>query len=161
GGVADVATGRPWAEDTTGLVYSTTKGLTAIAALLAWEQGALDIDAPVASVWPEFAAAGKADVTGRQLMSHQAGLAAFTDPVLVPDLHPPGAAAARLAQQAPAWAPGTAHGYHAITYGWLVDELVFRATGRRVAEVFAEEVAGPLGLDASIGRPRREQDRVA
>ena len=161
GGVADVATGRPWAEDTTALVYSTTKGLTAIVALLAWERGNLDVDAPVASVWPEFAVAGKEAITGRQLMSHQAGLAAFTDPVTVADLHPAGAAAARLATQSPAWEPGSAHGYHAISYGWLVDELVFRATGRRVATTFADDVAGPLGLDAWIGLPPAQAHRVA
>src|SRR5947209_19151757 len=160
-GVADAATERPWEEDTLALVFSTTKGWTAVCALLLWERGELDIDAPVPSVWPQFAAAGKESVTTRQLLSHQAGLPGFDDPITVSECHDVECVADRLAAQAPRWKPGTAHGYHAITYGWLVGEVIRRVSGRSVGRFFAEEVAGPLGLDTYIGlRPELHQ-RVA
>jgi CubicO group peptidase (beta-lactamase class C family) len=160
-GLADPKTERPWEEDTLALVFSTTKGWTAVCALLLWERGELDIDAPVADVWPEFAAAGKDDVTTRQLLSHQAGLPAFDDPISVDDCHDLDRVTSRLASQAPRWQPGTAHGYHAITYGWLVGEVVRRVTGRTVGRFFAEEVAEPLGLDTFIGLPPEHHSRVA
>lgn len=161
GGLADVAAERPWEEDTLALVFSTTKGWTAVCALLLWERSELDIDAPVADLWPEFAAAGKDSITARQLLSHQAGLPAFDDPTTVAECHDLACVNARLAGQAPRWAPGTAHGYHAITYGWLVGEVIRRASGRTVGRFFADEVAGPLGLDTYIGLPPELHPRVA
>jgi len=161
GGVADVATDRPWQEDTLALVFSTTKGWTAVCALLLWERGELDLDAPVADVWPEFAAAGKESITTRQLLSHQAGLPAFDDPTTVAECHDLDCVTGKLAAQAPRWEPGTAHGYHAITYGWLVGEVIRRVTGRTVGRFFAEEVAGPMSLDTYIGLPPELHARVA
>ena len=160
-GDADADSGRPWSEETLALVFSTTKGLTAVCALLLWERGELDIDAPVAEVWPEFAAAGKATVTTRHLLSHQTGLPAFVEPITVEACHDLDEVASRLAAQTPEWEPGTAHGYHALTYGWLVGEVVRRVTGRTVGRWFADEVAGPLGLDTWIGLPPEHEDRVA
>lgn len=160
-GLADPATERPWDEDTLALVFSTTKGWTAVCALLLWERGELDIDAPVADVWPEFAAAGKEAVTTRQLLSHQAGLPAFDEPISVDECHDFDVVAARLAAQAPRWEPGTAHGYHAITYGWLVGEVIRRVSGKTPGAFFAAEVAGPLGLDMYIGLPPGHRQRVA
>jgi CubicO group peptidase (beta-lactamase class C family) len=160
-GLADAAAGKAWDEDTLALVFSTTKGWTAICALLLWERGLLDIDAPVASVWPEFAAAGKESITTRQLLSHQAGLPAFDEPMTIEECHDLDCVSARLAAQAPRWEPGTAHGYHAITYGWLVGEVIRRVSGRTVGRFFAEEVAGPLELDTYIGLPPEQLSRVA
>jgi CubicO group peptidase (beta-lactamase class C family) len=160
-GVADVEANKAWQEDTLALVFSTTKGWTAVCALLLWERGELDLDAPVADVWPEFGAAGKQSVTTRQLLSHQAGLPAFDDPVTVGECHDLDSVVARLAAQTPRWEPGTAHGYHAITYGWLVGEVIRRVDGRTVGRFFAEEVAEPLGLEAYIGLPADLHPRVA
>ena len=161
GGVADPKSGRPWAEGTLALVYSTTKGVTAICAHLLAERGQLDLDAPVARYWPEFAAAGKETVTVRHLLSHRAGL-----PTLEPILAPGEAlawepAVANLAAQAPLWEPGTRHGYHAVTFGWLVGEVIRRVSGRSPGRFLAEEIAGPLGLDLWIGLPEAEEPRVA
>jgi CubicO group peptidase (beta-lactamase class C family) len=161
GGVADAASGRPWAEDTIVLVYSSTKGVTAVLANLAIERGLLDPDAPVATYWPEFAAAGKDAVTVRQVLSHQAGL-----PLVEADLTLEEALAwepvvTSLAAQAPIWAPGTRHGYHMRTYGWLVGELLRRTTGRTPGTFLRDEVAGPLGLDVWIGLPEEQEPRVA
>jgi CubicO group peptidase (beta-lactamase class C family) len=160
-GLADAGAETPWDEDTLALVFSTTKGWTAVCALLLWERGELDIDAPVADVWPEFAAAGKQSITTRQLLSHQAGLPAFDDPMTIEECHDLACVTARLAAQTPRWEPGTAHGYHAITYGWLVGEVVRRVSGRTVGRFFAEEVAQPLGLDTYIGLPPEHSSRVA
>jgi CubicO group peptidase (beta-lactamase class C family) len=160
-GVADAAAGKPWAEDTLALVFSTTKGWTAVCALLLWQRGQLDLDAPVADVWPEFGAAGKESVTTRQLLSHQAGLPAFDEPTTVDECHDLESVCARLAAQTPRWEPGTAHGYHAITYGWLVGEVVRRVDGRTVGRFFDDEVAEPLGLDTYIGLPEELHSRVA
>lgn len=157
GGVADPTTGVPWEHDTHVLVFSTTKGLTSVCALRLWEGGDLDLDVPVAELWPEFAAAGKSQVTTRHLLSHQAGLPAFDQPLAFDACHDQDLVAARLAAQAPRWEPGTAHGYHALTFGWLVGEVVRRTTGRTVGQVLTDDVAGPLGLDLFIGlKPERE-----
>ena len=160
GGVADVETGRPWAEDSVVLVFSSTKGATAVCAHLLAERGELDLDAPVAEYWPEFAAAGKQDIPVRWLLSHQVGLPVFDNP-LTPEewlaWEPPVQA---LAAQAPVWEPGTTHGYHAGTYGWLVGEVIRRISGKSVGTFFADEVAGPLGLDFWIGLPESQEGRV-
>ena len=153
GGVADPAAGRAWERDTAALVFSTTKGLTAVCALLLWQRGELDLDAPAAEVWPEFAASGKGAVTTRHLLSHQAGLPAFDMPISVDECQDADLVAARLAAQAPRWEPGTAHGYHALTYGWLVGEVVRRVSGRSVGRFLADEVTGPLGLETWLGLP--------
>lgn len=160
-GTADTRTGRAWDSDTLTLVYSTTKGVTAICAHLLVQQGRLDPDAPVAAYWPEFAAAGKESVTVRHLLSHQAGL-----PTLDPRISPEAAlgwepAVRNLAAQAPMWEPGTRHGYHAVTFGWLVGEVIRRVSGRSPGRFLAEEVAGPLDLDLWIGLPAAEEPRMS
>lgn len=160
GGVADVETGRPWAEDSIVMVFSSTKGATAICAHLLAQRGELDLDAPVAEYWPEFAAGGKQDIPVRWLLSHRVGLPVFDNP-LTPEQFlawaPPVKA---LAAQSPAWEPGTTHGYHAGSYGWLVGEVVRRITGKTLGAFFADEVAAPLGLDFWIGLPESEERRV-
>jgi len=161
GGIADQDAGRPWAEDTTVMVFSTTKGATALCANMLAERGELDVDAPVAEYWPEFAAEGKEDIPVRWLLCHKAGLP-FVDRHITRDealAWDPVVEA--LAEQEPAWEPGTAHGYHAVTYGWLVGEVVRRVSGRSVGRFFREEVADPLGLAFWIGLPAEHLDRVA
>jgi CubicO group peptidase (beta-lactamase class C family) len=160
-GLADAHTGRVWQEDTPVLVYSTTKGPTALCALLLWERGLLDIDAPVADVWPEFATAGKAAVTTRHLLTHQAGLPVFDEPISFTDCHDHDLVAARLAGQSPRWEPGNAHGYHPLTFGWLVGEVVRRVSGRSVGAMLAEEVTRPRALDLWIGLPPDREAIVA
>lgn len=160
-GVADEGSGAAWTRDTLTLVFSTTKGAAAICIGMLSEAGLLDYDEPVASYWPEFAAAGKEAVTVGQVMSHQAGLL-FPDPPLTLDqvlaVDP---VVETLAAQAPLWDPGTRHGYHALTYGWLAGEIVRRVDGRRIGRFFADEVADPLGLDFWIGLPESEEGRVS
>ena len=161
GGLADASTRRGWEESTPVIVFSTTKGPTAVCALLLWERGELDIDAPVAEVWPEFAAAGKGGVTTRHLLTHQAGLPVFDEPIAFSECHDPDLVAARLAAQAPRWEPGTAHGYHPLTWGWLVGEVVRRISGRGIGSFLADEVARPLDLDLWIGLPPDKEVEVA
>ncbi|NLU75509.1 beta-lactamase family protein [Streptomyces sp. HNM0575] len=161
GGVADPDTGRLWERDTLQLVYSATKGATATAAHLLAQRGALDLDAPVATYWPDFAANGKAEIPVRWLLSHQAGLVALDQPVPVDEALAWQPMAAALAAQRPLWAPGTAHGYHGRTWGWLVGEVIRRVSGRTPGRFFADEIAAPLGLDFFIGLPGRERDRVS
>jgi len=160
-GLADAHTGRAWAQDTPVLVYSATKGPTALCALLLWERGLLDIDAPVAGVWPEFAAEGKSAVTVRHLLTHQAGLPVFDAPITFVDCHDPDLVAAKLAAQRPRWELGTGHGYHPLTFGWLVGEVVRRVDGRTVGSMLSEEVCGPLALDLWVGLPPEREASVA
>jgi len=160
-GLADVHTGRPWEEHTPVLVYSATKGPTAACALLLWERGLLDLDAPVSEVWPEFAAAGKGGVTTGHLLTHQAGLPVFDEPIRFTDCHDPDLVAERLAAQAPRWEPGTAHGYHPLTFGWLIGEVVRRISGRSVGQMVADELAGPLDLDLWVGLPPEREASLA
>lgn len=160
GGLADHRTGRPWDADTPVLTFSCTKAVTSAAALRLAERGAVDVAAPVRTWWPEFAAAGKEDATGEHLLTHQAGLPAFESPLTAVDALDPAAMAARLAAQAPLWTPGTDHGYHALTYGWLAGELVRRHAGRPVGAYVADEIAGDLEMwlgadDALIARTAR------
>jgi CubicO group peptidase (beta-lactamase class C family) len=161
GGVADPATGRPWQRDTLQLVYSATKAATATAAHLLAQRGELDLDAPVAEYWPEFAAEGKAAVPVRWLLSHRAGLPAIDRRLPAADALAWDPMVAALAAQRPAWEPGTAHGYHGRTYGWLVGEVIRRVSGRSPGRFLAEEVAAPLGLDFFIGLPDTERGRVS
>jgi CubicO group peptidase (beta-lactamase class C family) len=161
GGVADAETGKPYQEDTLQLIFSSTKGATALCANLLAQRGLLDIDAPVASYWREFAAAGKDRIPVRWLLCHKAGLAAPDGTVDLADCLAWDPICAALAAQSPLWEPGSAHGYHAVTYGYLVGEVVRRITGRSLGTFFQEEVAEPLGLDFWIGLPEEEHSRVA
>ncbi|GAB2990168.1 serine hydrolase domain-containing protein [Streptomyces pseudoechinosporeus] len=161
GGIADPDTDRPWARDTLQLVYSATKGATATAAHLLAERGALDLDAPVAEYWPEFAANGKAEIPVRWLLSHQASLVALDQPVPLAEALTWQPMVAALAAQRPLWTPGTAHGYHGRTWGWLVGEVIRRVSGRTPGRFFADEIGGPLGLDFFIGLPASERHRVS
>lgn len=160
-GVADTATGAAWDDRTLQLVFSTTKGAAAICIARLVEAGKLDYDATVASYWPEFAAAGKGSITVGQMMSHQGGLAYVDAPLTLAELLDVAPVVAALEAQTPIWEPGTGHGYHAVTYGWLAGELLKRVDGRTLGTYFAEEVAGPLGLDFWIGLPASEEARVS
>ncbi len=161
GGVADAETGRPWRRDTLQLVYSATKGATTTAAHLLAQRGMLDLDAPVAEYWPEFAAKGKAGIPVRWLLSHQAGLVALDQPVPLVEALAWEPMVAALAAQRPLWTPGTAHGYHGRTWGWLVGEVIRRVSGRTPGRFFADEIAEPLGLDFFIGLPASGRDRLS
>jgi CubicO group peptidase (beta-lactamase class C family) len=161
GGWADEARTRPWEEDTLVNVYSTTKTMTALTALLLADRRALDFDARVARYWPEFAANGKADVKVSHLMSHSSGLSGWKEMVTRDDLYDWDKVTALLAAQAPFWQPGTAVGYHALTQGYLVGEVVRRITGRSLGRVFREEIAEPLGADFHIGLAAEHDARVA
>ncbi len=163
----EARSGVPWAEDTLCLVWSTTKGATALVAQILADRGLLDVDAPVARYWPEFAAHGKDAVTVWHVLTHAAGLPywqGYRDLVhhdsdrnwdRTEDI------ARALAAAAPIWEPATKHGYHALTYGWLVGEIVRRITGKSLGAYFREEVAEPLGLDFWIGLPAELHSRVA
>jgi CubicO group peptidase (beta-lactamase class C family) len=161
GGHADAAGARPWERDTIVNVYSTTKTVTALVALLLADRGELDFAAPVARYWPEFAANGKQDVKVSHVMSHSAGLPAWREPMRTEDLYDWEKATSLLAAQAPEWEPGTVSGYHAVTQGYLIGEVVRRITGRSLGAVLREEIAGPLGADFHIGLPASEEGRVA
>ncbi len=161
GGVADQATGTAYDAETLQLVFSTTKGISAIAAHLLAQRGELDFDAKVTDIWPEFGQAGKGDVTIAMLFDHQVGLPVVDGPLSLAEILDVDPIVEALAAQAPLWEPGTAHGYHALTYGWLVGEVIRRVTGRSIGEFVADELAGPLGLDLWIGLPESEQSRVA
>jgi CubicO group peptidase (beta-lactamase class C family) len=161
GGVADVSTLSPYTEDTLQLVFSTTKGATAVLASLLAQRGELDVDAPVSEYWPEFAQAGKGDIPVRWLLCHKAGLPYVDRELSVEECLAWETPTKALAAMAPIWEPGSAHGYHAVTYGWLVGEVLRRITGRSVGRFFADEVAGPLGLEFWIGLPEDLQARVA
>lgn len=160
-GFADDAQTKPWQQDTIVNVYSTTKTMTALTALYLADKGALDFAAPVAKYWPEFAANGKADVTVAHLMSHSAGLSGWKEPLVREDLYDWEKATSLLAAQAPYWKPGSAPGYHAMTQGYLVGEVIRRVAGETVGMLFRKEIAGPLGADFHIGLPHSEDHRVA
>jgi CubicO group peptidase (beta-lactamase class C family) len=161
GGFADAAKTRPWTKDTIVNVYSVTKTMTALCALMLADRGELDFDAPVARYWPQFAANGKAGVKVSHLMSHASGLSGWAAPVSNEDLYDWDKVTSLLAAQAPFWEPGTAPGYHAITQGFLVGEVVRRITGRSLGTFFRQEVAEPLGADFHIGLPASDDARVA
>jgi CubicO group peptidase (beta-lactamase class C family) len=163
GGLFDETGDVPYSSDTLQLVFSTTKGLTAIAVALCVQRGLLDYGAPVVEYWPEFAANGKDTVTVAQLLSHQAGLAAVDGPLTIDQVVDWDHMVGVLAAQAPLWEPGTGHGYHAVTYGWLAGELVRRVDpkGRSLGAFVAEEVAAPVGAEAWIGLPPEQDARVS
>jgi len=161
GGHADAAKTKPWVKDTIINVYSTTKTMTALTALLLADRGLIDFKAPVAKYWPEFSANGKANVTVAQLMSHSAGLSGWKEKISTADLYDWEKATSLLAAQSPFWEPGTAPGYHALTQGYLVGEVIRRVTGKSIGTVFREEIAEPLNADFWIGLPASEDARVA
>jgi CubicO group peptidase (beta-lactamase class C family) len=159
GGSADADRTIPWQRDTIANVFSVTKTMTALCALILADRGDLDPAAPVARYWPEFAAVGKEKVLVRHLLGHTAGLPDWDGPI--EELYDWSSATARLAAQAPLWEPGSAAGYHSLTQGFLVGEVVRRITGRSLGEFFAAEVARPLGADFFIGLPAEHDLRVA
>lgn len=161
GGHTDAARGHAWERDTLCVIMSTTKGATALCAHLLATGGALDFDEPVATYWPEFAAAGKESVLVRHVLAHQAGLPALRAPLPAGSFYDWDLMTERLAAEPPFWEPGTRHGYHALTWGFLVGELVRRIDGRTIGQFFADEVAAPLELDLWIGLPDDEHHRVA
>ncbi|HUC05957.1 MAG TPA: serine hydrolase domain-containing protein [Acidimicrobiales bacterium] len=161
GGSFDAGGSRPYGPDTLQIVYSTTKGATAMCANLLAERGELDVDAPVATYWPEFAQAGKDELPVLSLLTHQAGLPTVDRTLSAAQVQAWEPMIEALAAQAPYWEPGTAHGYHAVTYGHLVGEVVRRVTGRSLGTFFAEEFARPLGIEFFIGLPEELEDRVA
>jgi CubicO group peptidase (beta-lactamase class C family) len=161
GGWADEARTVPWAENTITCVFSTTKTMTALAALVLVDRGELDLDAKVAAYWPEFAAGGKAGIRVRHLLSHTSGVSGWEQPITFDDVCDLDKSTAMLAAQAPWWEPGTASGYHALTYGHLIGEVIRRITRQRLGEFFAAQIAGPLGADFHIGLAPSQFHRVA
>jgi CubicO group peptidase (beta-lactamase class C family) len=150
GGIADGRRGRHWERDTACVTFSATKPVTATAALLLAERRAVDLDAPVAHWWPEFARHGKETATGAMFLTHQAGLPAFDRPITADAAADPSAMAAQLAGQQPEWAPGTDHGYHALTFGWLAGEIVRRNGGTATVGEFVRREIDPrlrIGVD--------------
>ena len=161
GGWADEARTAPWTENTIANVFSTTKCMTSLSALVLVDRGELDLDATVAKYWPEFAANGKAAVKVRHLLSHMSGVSGWEQPITLEDVYDWDKSTALLAAQAPWWEPGTASGYHMLNYGHLIGEVIRRITGLRLGEFLAAQVAGPLGADFHIGLPLSEFHRVA
>jgi len=161
GGFRDEARTQPWQRDTITNVWSTTKTVTSLAALMLVDRGELDVDAPVARYWPEFAAAGKQDVLVRHLLSHTSGVSGLEQPALIGDLYDWDKVTARYAAQAPWWPPGSASGYHALNFGHLIGEVLRRVTGVSLKQFVADEIAGPLGADFQIGAAERDWDRIA
>ena len=160
GGYADAAQTRPWERDTIVNVYSTTKVTTAICALILVDRGQLDLDAPVARYWPEFAQAGKEEIPVRYLLSHQSGLAGIDEPILMAALCDWDRMIKLLEKQKPWWEPGKHCGYHGLTFGYLIGEVVRRITGKTLGTFFREEVAIPLDADFHIGFSAEHDHRV-
>ncbi len=161
GGYFDGARTQPYTDDTLQIVFSSTKGVVAIAVGMCVQRGLLDYGEKVAAYWPEFAANGKEDATVAQLLSHQCGLISVDQETSLEEALDWKTITSRLAVGTPEWAIGTAHGYHALTYGWLAGELIRRTDGRSPGQFVAEEIAGPLGLDLWIGLPAEQEPRVS
>ncbi len=157
--------GQAWQEDTMVPVFSTTKGPTTLAVQVLVDRGVLDLDSPVSRYWPEFTDAGKETVTLADVLSHRSGVItvdAYEEFLLVDDVWSEyDLIAERLAASSPLWEPGDRHGYHALTFGWILAEVVRRAAGRTIGTVFREDVAGPFGVDFWIGLPDDQHGRVA
>ncbi|MEO8601535.1 MAG: serine hydrolase domain-containing protein [bacterium] len=160
GGWADLARTRPWERNTIVNVYSCTKAMAALCAHQLIERGRLDLDTPVAEYWPEFGQRGKRNIPVRWLLSHRAGLPAVRETLPMEALYDWTMITEALAAEEPWWEPGTAHGYHAVTFGWLAGELVRRIDGRSLGTYFRQEIAEPLGLDFHIGLPDVHHHRV-
>jgi len=152
---------RPYDDSALQLMFSTTKGIVAIAVAMCVQRGLIDYDAPVATYWPEFAAQGKGEATVAQLLSHQCGLIAPDVPVTLADALDWKTITAMIADARPDWPIGTGHGYHAVTFGWLAGELIRRTDGRSPGQFVADEIAGPLGVELWIGLPEEQEDRVS
>lgn len=161
GGWADADRTTPWAENTITNVWSSTKTVTSLAALLLVDRGELDVHAKVAKYWPEFGANGKEDIEVRHLMSHTSGVSAWAQPVVLEDIFDWEKSTAMLAAQAPWWEPGSMSGYHALNQGHLVGEVVRRITGVPLGKFVAQEITGPLGADFHIGLDPSEFGRIA
>lgn len=161
GGWVDKEHSSPWGRDTITNVWSSTKTQMALCALMLVDRGLLDLDAPVANYWPEFAANGKEKVLVRHLLSHTSGVSGWDQPITVEDLYDWEKSTAKLAAQAPWWEPGAHSGYHALNQGHLVGEVIRRVTGKKLGQFFRDEVAGPLGLDFHIGLAPSEFGRVS
>lgn len=161
GGAADPDQSLPWKEDTVSIVFSCTKGATALCAHVLAAQGMLDLEAPVADYWPEFAHGEKAGATVRMMLDHSVGVPAFRGAIEKGELYDWDRMVARLEAEAPFWEPGTRNGYHMINFGWTVGELVRRAAGRSLGTYFRDAVAGPLGIDFWIGTPEEVEPRIA
>ena len=161
GGFRDEAGTTRWDEHTITNVWSSTKTVTSLAALMLVDRGELDVDQPVAKYWPEFAAHGKQDVLVRHVLSHGSGVSGLDQPATVEVLYDWEQATSRMAAQAPWWEPGTASGYHALNYGHLVGEIVRRISGKTLKRFVAEEIAGPLGADFQIGAAESDWGRIA
>ena len=160
GGVTEMDGATPYGPKDLQMVFSTTKGATAICAHILVERGLLDVDAPVSKYWPEFAAHGKGDAPVSWLLSHRIGLPDVDRPMTYEQAIAWDPVVEALADSVPIWEPGTERGYHAVTYGWLVGEVIRRVSGKSVGQFFADEVAGPLGLDFWIGLPSEQIERV-
>ncbi|RDW83082.1 beta-lactamase-2 [Coleophoma crateriformis] len=161
GGYADADRTRPWNEDTVVTVFSSTKNVTSLAILMLVERNLLSIDDKVAKYWPEFAANGKEDVEIRHLLSHTSGVGAWEDPMALEDLCNTEECTARLAKQAPWWTPGTASGYHSLTFGFLLGEIVRRITGLSLKEFIRTNIASPLGADFQLGAVEEDWPRIS
>jgi CubicO group peptidase (beta-lactamase class C family) len=161
GGVVERDRDQAWAEDTVSVVFSTTKGVTALCAHILASRGQLDFAAPVATYWPEFAQAGKESITVGTLISHRAGLPTVSTPLADGAFFDWDGMVTALAAERPAWEPGSQHGYHAFTFGWLVGEVVRRVSGKSLGEFVRAEIAEPLGLDLWLGLPAEIEPRVA
>lgn len=159
-GYRDRARTLPWEQDTIVNVYSTTKTMAALTALLLADRGELDLYAPVKRYWPEFAQNGKEKVEVRHFMSHSAGLSGMDEPMSTEDVYDWEKVVTALARQAPWWEPGTASGYHALTQGHLIGEVVRRVTGSSLGQVFRQELAEPLGADFHIGTGPEHDHRI-
>ena len=160
GGTRDADHSLPWEEDTVVNVYSTTKTMAALTMLLLADRGVFALEDSVAKSWPEFAAEGKGEVTIAMLLAHSAGLSGLDTPAKGEALYDHDDIAARLGAQAPWWEPGSASGYHALTQGYLLGEVVRRTTGKTLGTVFREEIADPLGIDFHIGTPETVDPRI-
>ncbi len=161
GGHADAAKTVPWGEDTIINVWSSTKTVTSMAALILADRGLLDLDEPVATYWPEFAANGKQDVRVRHLLSHTSGVAGWQEAMTIDDLFDWEKATSRLAAQAPWWEPGTASGYQALNFGFLIGELVRRTAGKSLKDFVADDIARPLDADFQLGAGPDDYGRIA
>ena len=161
GGMADISTGEPWDEDTVSVVFSCTKAAAALCIHWLAARGLLRIDERVSHYWPEFGTGGKRDITVRMLLEHTAGVPVLRQPLKADCLEDTDYMAHKVAEEMPFWQPGTAHGYHAITFGVVLGELVRRITGRSIGQFFDCEIAGPGGIDFWIGLPRLVEPRTA
>jgi len=160
GGFRDEARTVPWTRDTITNVWSTTKTITNLAALMLADRGLLDVYAPIARYWPEYVANGKQDIEVRHLLSHTSGVSGWEQPFLTEDMYDWEKSTAQLASQAPWWEPGSASGYHALNQGHMVGEIIRRVTGKSLKQFVAEEIAGPLSADFQIGALERDWGRI-